>query len=59
MPLRLDRVYNPKKLNGLSKSLLENFGRVKRGRRKTNWDKNIEASFSRVDIVEEKVCGMG
>lgn len=55
---RQEAVFNPKNLNQLSKSLLEHFGRSKRGRRRVKWEKSAEASFTRVDIVDEKACGM-
>lgn len=41
----------------MSKSLLEAFGKDKRGKGRQRWDKNTQPSYSRTDIIDEKACG--
>lgn len=50
-------LFSTKDLNPLSKSLLEAFGKDKRGRGRQRWDKNTQPSYNRTDIIDEKACG--
>lgn len=54
---RPEIVFNKNRLNPLAKSLYENFGRDKRGRRRGAWGKHALPSYNRADFIDEKACG--